>query len=324
MRILITGVTGFVGSHLAEYGLSRGAEIWGTRRCRSPRDNIEHIADLNLVEMDLLDAVSVRAVVEKVRPSWIFHLAAQSYVPSSWSAPEHTIATNILGQLHLLEGLRDRPATRVLVAGTSEEYGLVAPGETPITEEAPLRPLSPYGVSKVGQDLLGYQYHRSYGMHVVRTRAFNHGGPRRGEQFVPSVFAKQIAEIEEGLKPPVIRVGNLDAVRDFTDVRDIVRAYWLALEVGQPGEVYNIGSGNALTIRYILDTLLAMSEVSAEIRPVPEQMRPSDVPVLVSDSTKFRALTGWEPEISPERMLADTLEYWRERVSRSVVGRVVL
>ena len=317
MRILITGITGFVGSHLAEFALARGdVEVVGTVRWRSPRDNIAHIKDLALVEADILDPSSCLNVIRSVKPDWIFHLAAQSFVPTSWNAPASTIQTNILGQLNLFEALRalDRVGTRFHVCGSSEEYGLVSPDETPINELNPLRPLSPYGVSKVAQDLLGYQYHRSYGLHAVRTRAFNHGGPRRGHVLLPSDFAKQIAEIEKGVREPVVRVGNLSSLRDFTDVRDMVAAYWLALEKGTPGDVYNIGSGDAPSIQEVLDRLLALSSAQVEVRQVPEKMRPSDVEILVSDSAKFRAATGWEPKISVDQMLADTLDYWRERV----------
>jgi GDP-4-dehydro-6-deoxy-D-mannose reductase len=317
VKVLITGITGFVGSHLAEYCLARGdAEVVGTFRWRSRRENIEHIKDLHLVEVELLDAASVHRALESIRPDWIFHLAAQSFVPTSWNAPGQTLELNIMGQLHLFEAMRDLDMldTRFLVCGSSEEYGLVLPSETPIKENNPLRPLSPYAVSKVGQDFLGYQYHRSYGLHAVRTRAFNHGGPRRGEVLLPSAFARQIAEIEKGAHEPVVKVGNLDAVRDFTDVRDIVVAYWLALEKGTPGEVYNIGSGVALTVRQILDQLLSLSDAAIEVEQSPERMRPSDVEILISDSTKFRAATGWTPEIPVETMLADTLDYWRERV----------
>jgi GDP-4-dehydro-6-deoxy-D-mannose reductase len=268
------------------------------------------------VEADILDASSCLQVLKAVRPDWIFHLAAQSFVPTSWAAPASTMSTNVLGQVHLFEALRalDALDTRFHVCGSSEEYGYVAPEETPITEDNPLRPLSPYGVSKVAQDLLGYQYFRSYGLHAVRTRAFNHGGPRRGEVLLPSDFAKQIAEIEKGLREPVIAVGNLEAVRDFTDVRDIVRGYWLALEKGEPGAVYNIGSGNSPSIREILEGLLALTDAAVEVREVPEKMRPSDVQILISDSSRFCGLTGWEPQISLDRMLSDTLDYWRERV----------
>ena len=317
MKVLITGITGFVGSHLAEFCLARGdVEVIGTYRWRSPKNNIAHIKDLQLVEADILDASSVHQLVRRIQPDWIFHLAAQSFVPTSWNAPASTLNTNIVGQLNFFEALRalDMLGTRFHVCGSSEEYGYVAREETPINEDNPLRPLSPYGVSKVAQDLLGYQYHRSYGLHAVRTRAFNHGGPRRGEVLLPSDFAKQIAEIEKGLREPVVRVGNLEALRDFTDVRDMVRAYWLALEKGEAGDVYNIGTGDAPSIREVLDRLLVLSGAQVEVRQVPEKMRPSDVEILIADSSKFRRVTGWEPQISIDQMLSDTLDYWRERV----------
>ncbi|MGQ9475200.1 MAG: GDP-mannose 4,6-dehydratase [Actinomycetota bacterium] len=317
MRILITGITGFVGSHLAEYALSRGdVEVYGTVRWRSRMENIEHLLDrVHLIDCDLRDPVAVRKTLDEVRPGYIFHLAAQSYVPTSWKAPAETLITNIISELNLLEAMRDLDlGARIQVAGSSEEYGMVFEHETPITEENPLRPLSPYAVSKVAQDMLAYQYHRSYGIYTVRTRAFNHEGPRRGHVFVTSNFAKQIAEIEKGKKEPVIEVGNLNARRDFTDVRDMVRAYWLALEKGEPGEVYNIGSGRAVTIREMLDILLSFTDREIEIRPVPERMRPSDVELLICDCRKFQELTGWKPEIPLEKTLKDTLNYWRERV----------
>src|SRR5215831_6032898 len=232
MRILITGVTGFVGSHLVDYLLDCGhTEIWGTVRWRSKTDNIDHIGDrLRLFECDLRDLSSVRTVIEESQPDYIFHLAAQSFVPTSWHAPNETLSTNISGTLNIFEAVRaSRFAPRIHIAGSSEEYGLVFPDETPVQETNPLRPLSPYAVSKVAADLLGYQYFQSYGQHIIRTRAFNHTGPRRGEVFVTSNFAKQVAEVEAGTRQPVIKVGNLEAVRDFTDVRDIVRAYWMAL-----------------------------------------------------------------------------------------------
>ncbi len=318
MRVLITGITGMVGSHLAEYCLGRGdVEVVGTVRWRSPRDNITGILDqIRLVDCDLRDQAGVRRVLEDVAPDAIFHLAAQSFVPASWAGPADTLATNVIGQVHLLEAMRDLSLTDVpiQICGSSEEYGLVHPEETPITEDNPLRPLSPYAVSKVGQDLLGWQYHQSFGLRCVRTRAFNHEGPRRGEVFVTSNFAKQIAEIEAAKRPPVIEVGNLDARRDWHDVRDTVVAYWLAATQGEPGEVYNIGRGEALSIRGMLDILLSMAKVDVEVRPVPERMRPSDVELLLCDPSKFKARTGWEPKIPLDQTLRDTLEYWRERV----------
>jgi GDP-4-dehydro-6-deoxy-D-mannose reductase len=204
----------------------------------------------------------------------------------------------------------------IQIAGSSEEYGLVLPDEVPIKETNPLRPLSPYAVSKVAQDLLAYQYHQSYGLKTVRTRGFNHTGPRRGDVFVTSNFAKQIASIEAGLQEPVIRVGNLESVRDFTDVRDTVRAYWLAVEKGRPGEVYNIASGREITIRQLLDNLVALSRTQVEVEVDPERLRPSDVEVLIGDASKFHADTGWEPTIPLEQTLEDLLDFWRERVGK--------
>ncbi|HIE08635.1 MAG TPA: SDR family oxidoreductase [Armatimonadetes bacterium] len=316
MRALITGITGFVGSHLAEFLLEQGWEVFGTYRWRSPMTNIEHIRDrLKLVECDIRDAVSVKRVIAEVKPDRIYHLAAQSFVPTSFHAPADTLFTNVIGQVNILEAVREiKPDCRVHIAGSSEEYGLVYPDEVPIKETNPLRPLSPYGVSKVAQDLLGWQYHKAYGLYIVRTRAFNHTGPRRGEPFVCSNFAKQIAEIEAGKREPVIRVGNLEAKRDFTDVRDIVRAYWLALEKGEAGEVYNICSGRAWSIREVLSILLSLTEVEVKVEQDPSRMRPVDVPLLVGDYSKFKEATGWEPQIPFERTLLDLLNYWRERV----------
>ncbi len=236
-------------------------------------------------------------------------------MPASWNAPEETLTTNIISELNLLEAMREiDKEIRIQVAGSSEEYGLVFEDEAPIKETNPLRPLSPYAVSKVAQDMLAYQYHRSYGLFTVRTRAFNHEGPRRGHVFVTSNFARQIAWIEAGKKEPVIEVGNLSARRDFTDVRDVVKAYWLSLEKGEPGEVYNIGSGKAVTIQEMLDMLLTMTDVKIEVRPVPERMRPSDVELLLADVGKFNALTGWKAEIPLTKTLGDTLDYWRAHV----------
>ena len=318
MRVLITGITGMVGSHLAEYCLERGdVEVVGTVRWRSPRENIAGIVDrVQLVDCDLRDAASVRRLLERTQPEAIFHLAAQSFVPASWDGPADTLATNVGAQVHLLEAMRELGLTDVPlhIAGSSEEYGLVLPEEVPITEENPLRPLSPYAVSKVTQDLLGWQYHRSFGLRTVRTRAFNHEGPRRGYVFVTSNFAKQIAEIEAGKRLPVLEVGNLEARRDWHDVRDTVVAYWLAAFEGEPGEVYNIGRGEATSVREMLDLLLSMAKVDVEVRPVPERMRPSDVELLVCDPSKFKQRTGWEPKIPFDQTLRDTLEYWRERV----------
>ena len=319
MRALITGVTGFAGSHLADYLLAEQpeVEIFGTRRWRSRMENIEHLEGrLQLRECDLRDPAAIQGVLAEVRPDYIFHLAAQSFVPASWRAPSETLMTNILGQTNIFEAVRVLELDPVIqIAGSSEEYGLVLPDEVPIKETNPLRPLSPYAVSKVAQDLLAYQYFRSYGLKTVRTRGFNHTGPRRGEVFVTSNFAKQIASIEAGLREPVIRVGNLDAQRDFTDVRDIVRAYWLAVSEATPGEVYNLASGRAVTIRELLDRLLVLSDTEVEVQVDPDRLRPSDVEILLGDYSKFRSDTGWEPSIPLEQTLKDTLDYWRQKLS---------
>ena len=317
MKVMITGITGFAGSHLVEFLMTlEGLEIYGVRRWRSRTEHIDHLADaIVMEECDFRDSTSVLRIIHKIRPDRIFHLAAQSFVPTSWHAPGESLSTNILGTLHLFEAVRQTYIDPIIqVACSSEEYGLVLPAELPIAETNPLRPLSPYAVSKVGQDLLAYQYFKSYGLKVIRTRGFNHTGPRRGDVFVCSNFAKQIAEIEAGRKEPVLSVGNLEAKRDFTDVRDMVRAYWLATEYCEPGEAYNICSGVAYTIEEVVEMLLAMTDVPIEIRQDPARMRPSDVPVLQGDNTKFVKATGWLPNIPLEQTLRDILNYWRERV----------
>ena len=317
MRVLVTGITGFVGSHLAEFLLQQGGiQVFGTQRWRSKTDNIDHLrGKITLRECDLRDATSVRQALAEVKPDRIFHLAGQSFVPMSWHAPSETMTTNSIGQINLLESLRElKLDPRVQVAGSSEEYGLVLPNELPLTEASPLRPLSPYAVSKVAQDFLGFQYARSYKMFIVRTRAFNHSGPRRGEVFATSNFAKQIALIEAGLQEPVIQVGDLSSRRDFSDVRDIVRGYWLCLEKGEPGEVYNLCSGRDVAIRDVLDILLKFSSAKVQVKVDPTRLRPSDVQILRGDCSKFMERTGWKPAIPLEQTLEDLLNYWRSRV----------
>lgn len=315
MKVLITGITGFAGSHLAELLLDENVQVFGTVRPRSRMDNLTPAvqARLDLRECELRDYASVKALLGAIRPDGIFHLAAQSFVPTSWNSPGDTLSNNIIGQLNILEAMKDLELkdTPIQLACSSEEYGMVYEHELPITEDTPLRPLSPYAVSKVAQDLMGYQYSMSYGLRCVRTRAFNHEGPRRGDIFVTSNFAKQIVHIEKGYAPPVIRVGNLDARRDFTDVRDTVRAYWLLLRKGKPGEVYNIASGHSVKIADMLDMLLAMTTEKITIETDPARLRPSDVPVLQGDSSRMRNLTGWEPTIPFEQTLRDILDYWR-------------
>jgi len=313
---LITGITGFVGSHMAELLLSKGFKVHGLCRWRSRTENIDHIkTKIHLVEGDLLDAHSLQQLMMDVRPTHIFHLAAQSFVPASWTSPAVTLEINVVGSCNLFEAVRAAQLSPVIqIACSSEEYGLVKPNEVPIKETNPLRPLSPYGVSKIAMDYLGYQYFKSYNMKIIRTRGFNHTGPRRGDVFAESTFAKQIAEVEKGKKEPVIYVGNLEAKRDYTDVRDMVRGYFLAVEKGEPGEVYNISSGKARKIDEVLQTLLSFSRVKVEIRQDPAMMRPSDVPILIGDSNKFRKRTGWKNTVTFEQTMEDLLNYWREKV----------
>ncbi len=318
MNVLITGITGFAGSHLAEYILAEhpGARVHGLIRWRSRMDNIAHLAGrVELHEADLKDIVSLKKALAAARPDKIFHLAAQSFVPTSWRLPAETFQINSIGQLNLFEALLDLKLNpRIQIAGSSEEYGMVFADEVPMKETNPLRPLSPYAVSKVAQDLLGYQYFKSYGLRAIRTRGFNHTGPRRGDVFVTSNFAKQLAQIEKGLREPVIQVGNLDAKRDFTDVRDMVKAYWLATEKGEDGDVYNVGTGGTISMHQLLDMLLGLTKVKVQVKVDPERLRPSDVQILQADPAKFCRQTGWAPVIPFEKTLRDLLDYWRERV----------
>jgi GDP-4-dehydro-6-deoxy-D-mannose reductase len=315
-RALITGITGFAGSHLAELLLKEKVEVHGVQRWRSKSDNIDLIRDkIHVHEADLLDAHSIYTVIDEVKPDYIFHLAAQSYVQSSWASPANTLEVNITGSVNLFEAVKKSGLnTPVQIACSSEEYGKVLPNELPIKETNPLRPLSPYAVSKLAMDYLGYQYHESYGLKIIRTRGFNHTGPRRGDVFAESTFAKQIAEIELGRKQPYVLVGNLDAIRDYTDVRDMVRAYYLAVQKCEGGEAYNIATGSGWKIKDVLNLLLSMSKVKIEIKEDPERMRPSDVEVLIGDSQKFRKTTQWKPEIPFEKTMEDLLNYWREKL----------
>lgn len=315
-KALITGIAGFAGSHLAELLLSKGYEVYGLSRSRTKKDHIEHIiTKLHLEDADLLDSHSLYATIARIKPDYIFHLAAQSFVPTSWGSPSVTLEVNVVGSANLFEAVRQVGIDPVIqIACSSEEYGLVKPDEVPIRETNPLRPLSPYAVSKVAMDYLGYQYFQSYKMRIIRTRGFNHTGPRRGETFAESNFAKQIAMIEKGKQEPFIFVGNLEASRDYTDVRDMVAAYLLAVEKCDPGDVYNICTGKTIKIRDMLQLLLSFSKAKPEIKQDSARMRPSDVPVLTGDNSKFVAKTGWKPQIPFEKTMEELLNYWRERV----------
>ena len=315
MRALITGTAGFVGRHLVRFLLNEtDVEIIGTIYRRHPQPPIDS-PRVQLEQLDLRDEAAVAEIIARWRPDYIFHLAGQSNVPVSWQHPWPTFDQNVHPQLNLFRAvmLADLPA-RMLVVGSGEEYGAVRPEDVPIHEEVPLRPVSPYAVSKMAQDLLGWQYHRSHGLWTVRVRPFNHIGPGQNEQFVASSFARQIAMIEAGLQEPVLRHGNLQAQRDFTDVRDVVRAYWLILNQGEPGDVYNVGSGRAVSIQRLLDILLGMSRVPIRTEVDPARMRPVDIPVIVSDYSKLERATGWRPRIPLEQTLADILEDWRRKI----------
>lgn len=315
--MLITGISGFAGSHLTDYLIGeKKIEIWGT--FRGNYQNIEHIKErLHLLSGDLRDSQFVEEALEKAKPDYIFHLAAQSSVPLSWQDPWGTFENNLRPQLNLLQGVVKRGIrARILIIGSNEEYGRVQPEDLPIKENTPLRPDNPYGVSKAAQDLLGLQYHLSHGLEVIRVRPFNHTGPRQKEDFVIPAFAKQIAEVEAGLKEPVVKAGNLQAQRDFSDVRDVVRAYYLALTKGEPGEVYNIAGGTAREIGEVLQSLLQLTSHKIEVGEDLERLRPSDVPQSIGDSAKLQKQSGWKASIPWEKTLQDTLAYWRERTGK--------
>ncbi len=317
MKALITGISGFVGSHLAEYLLERTDwQVAGT--VFGPYGSIAHLRErLELYPAELSRLEVMTFVLEQARPDAIFHLAAQPLVSASRIDPWGTLETNIRVQLNVLEGAAlVCPGCRVLVVGSSEEYGLVRPEDLPVDEDTPLRPLSAYALSKVTQDLMGLQYHLTRGLHVVRARPFNHVGPRQRTGFVAPDFASQIAAAELGLHPPVIEVGNLAVRRDFCDVRDVVRAYVLLITQGEPGQVYNVGAGASHSIEEMLDVLLAQSRVPIEVTPDPQRMRDSDVPDIVCDPARIRERTGWSPTIPFEQSLRDILDYWREETCR--------
>lgn len=263
----------------------------------------------------LLDLPALKELFATVQPDCVFHLAAQAFVPASWADPWSTLENNIRGQLNvLLASVSLKALPRVLVVGSADEYGIVTADELPVCETNPLRPNSPYAVSKVAQDMLGYQYYASHKLPVVRVRPFNHIGPGQSPAFVTSDFAKQIAEAEVGLRDAVMHVGNLEARRDFSDVRDIVRGYHLAITKGRPGEVYNLGAEQSHPIREVLDALLALSDTPITVKQDPTRLRPSDVPEVVSDCSRFRSLTGWRAAIPLEQSLSDILNHWRKTV----------
>lgn len=323
MKVLITGIGGFVGQYLNDY-ISQNhpeVEIHGTvfsnahidRTIFADNKFISHVCDIN-------DKEKVRELINLVRPDIVFHLAAQSYVSSSWENPENTLHTNIIGQSNLFEAVRQLRDEKfdpvILIACSSEEYGpAIEIGHPPFTEASELRPKSPYAISKIAQDFMGFQYFQAYGLKIIRIRAFNHTGPGRDPVFGVSNFAKKIADIEKGLIPSEIKTRDLGALRDFTDVRDIVRGYWLAIEKCQPGEVYNLCSSRGITFEQILNKLLALSAVkNISLIKDPEGKRPTDGGQIIGDNAKFKNTTGWQVEIDfLEQTVPDMLNFWRSK-----------
>ncbi len=315
MKVLITGIAGFVGSHLVEKLLKKKDEVFGTYLPGESLENIQNIRlSLHLSGCDITQFDQLSRLVKRIQPDLIYHLAAFSSVGKSFTHPLETIKTNVYGTLYLLEIVRSlKKQIKILVVGSSDMYGKVLPRDIPITENTPLSPVSPYGVSKATCDLLAYQYCKSYGVYVIRARSFNHTGPRQRTGFVIPDFASQIAQIEAGLLPPVLKVGNLSAKRDLSDVRDVVRAYVKLMQRGKAGEAYNICSQQGYSIKNMLKVLLSLSKKKITVKLDKKRSRPSEIPVLVGDNTKIRKTVGWKPEIPLERTLKETLDYWRKR-----------
>lgn len=332
-KVLITGITGMVGSHLADFLIKEtNWEIYGMCRWRSPLDNIVHLIDdinskkrIHLIYGDLRDTISIDNVVKNVIPDFVFHLAAQSYPKTSFDAPLDTLDTNIQGTARVLEALRKyAPKAVIHVCASSEVFGRVKKEKLQemggvINEECTFHPASPYAISKVGTDLLGRYYAEAYNMTVMTTRMFTHTGPRRGDVFAESTFAKQIAMIEKGEIPPIIRVGNLNSLRTFADVRDAVRAYYMLVTVNPiGGEYYNIGGAYTCKVGDMLEYLISLSPMKSQIKIEvdPERLRPIDADLQIPDTSKFEEHTGWKPQISFEQTMSDLLNYWRFRVNR--------
>jgi GDP-4-dehydro-6-deoxy-D-mannose reductase len=313
-RILITGTTGFVGSYLVEHCRTcyPQAELFGLYNRKLSQTTLPTMRYVIPFKADITQPEEVHQVVAQSQPDLIFHLAAQSSVVASWANPIRTLQINAIGTLHLLEALRLEHLTpRVLLVGSGEQYGMVFSQENPIHEKHPLRPINPYAISKVTQELYGYQYFVTYKLPILLVRSFNHFGPRQSDAFVIANFARRIALIEAGKADPVLQVGNLQAQRDFLPVEDVVEAYVAVAERGEPGEIYNVGSGQAHSIQEILDYLLTLTNTSIRVCEDPTRMRPLDIPILTADISYLRNRTGWEPSMLFEEALKKTLDYWR-------------
>lgn len=317
MKILITGMTGFVGSYLTEYLENKNKiEVFGTTFTNSTKDFklIFPNYKRRLFQGDLKNKKFVDQTLKKIKPDTVIHLAALSVPSDSWGVAEATLTNNMLSQLNILDSLKGlNKKTKILIISSGQVYGSVSPKEIPLTEKSSLKPDNPYAVSKLFQEILGYQYFNNYDLPVITLRPLNHIGPRQEGNFAIPSFVKQIIDIEKGFKKPIIEVGNLNAQRDFTDVRDICRAYILAVNKCKPGEVYNIAAGKVYRMREILDILLKNSQVKIKVKINKNLFRPVDTPILTADYSKFKKVTGWQPKISLEQTLKDTLKYWRNK-----------
>ena len=319
-RILITGISGFLGGYLVEQCHARypGATLFGSSRQAAARSTAPATNGVTLIEADITHEGQMRDALAQSQPDWVFHLAAQSSVAASWANPAATLRINAGGAVQLFEALRaEQMSPRVVLLGSGEQYGQVRPEENPIHEEVPFRPINPYGVSKSAQDLFGYQYFVAYALPVLRVRLFNSFGPHQADTFVVANFARQIALIEQGRMEPILSVGNLQAQRDFLPVADVAGALLAVAERGQPGQAYNIGSGQARSIGEILDMLLAHSTMPIQVRQDPARFRPADIQLLAADTARLHCHTGWTPSILPEDALEQTLNYWRAKLAHS-------
>ena len=310
MKALIIGGAGFVGNYLIEH--CKRDWQWFVHVTKMPNETIAN-PDVSIHDLDILEKKEITALLQTVRPDCIFHLAAQSSVAVSWKNPALTVDVNVKGSINVLDAIRELDySPRILLIGSGEEYGHILPGETPISERNTPRPGNIYAATKACQNMIGAIYAKAYQMQIMMVRAFNHIGPNQSPLFVVADFCRQVAEIEAEMRPPVIHVGNLAAKRDFTDVRDVVRAYSLLIQKGQPGETYNVGSSHAVSIEEVLTQILSLSARQIQVSVDPDRLRPVDIPIIEADITKLREVTNWTPAIPLQQTLEETLNYWRQ------------